>query len=278
MGKTAFVLSAGGSRGAIEAGVLLALLEANVVPDILIGSSVGAINGAAMAIRPDTEGARWLVDEWTLAARHNVFPINYASMSLRVMSGSPSLLGNSRLKNVLKTRVLRGVERFGDLKTELYIGAVRLDTGQLQVFGEDKDDVVLDAIMSSTAVVPFLPPWTYRGVQYVDSGFKSELPIRVAVDTTATDIYAIDVGVRRLPQSGFNTMFQILEQVLMVESYEHFLQDMGWSRNFARERFHYIGVPGFERVRLWDFAHSRQMIEMGRRAAADHLRLDSAGH
>jgi len=60
--KIAFVLSGGSNRGALEVGVLLALLEHDIKPRILVGTSVGAINAAALAINPTLEGARWLAD------------------------------------------------------------------------------------------------------------------------------------------------------------------------------------------------------------------------
>ncbi|MFW6112618.1 MAG: patatin-like phospholipase family protein, partial [Chloroflexota bacterium] len=67
--KVAFVLSGGGNRGALEAGVLLSLFESGIQPSILVGTSVGAVNASAIAIDPSLNAARWLADMWRKASR-----------------------------------------------------------------------------------------------------------------------------------------------------------------------------------------------------------------
>jgi NTE family protein len=73
---TAFVFSGGGSLGAVQAGMLLALAERGVVPDLLVGSSVGAVNAAWTAGRPGVDGARELTEVWRSVRREEVFPLH----------------------------------------------------------------------------------------------------------------------------------------------------------------------------------------------------------
>ncbi len=73
---TAFVLSGGASLGAVQVGMLRALYERGVAPDLVVGTSVGAINGAFIASRPPTpETADELGDIWRSVSRGRVFPL-----------------------------------------------------------------------------------------------------------------------------------------------------------------------------------------------------------
>src|SRR5579884_456423 len=71
---TAFVFSGGGSLGAVQAGMMLALVEAHIEPDLVVGTSVGAINAAWVADHPDAGGAERLAGIWRGVRRNDVFP------------------------------------------------------------------------------------------------------------------------------------------------------------------------------------------------------------
>ena len=71
---TAFVLSGGGSLGSIQAGMLLALAEQNIEPDLLVGTSVGAVNAAWLAGHPGLAGAHKLSELWRSVRRSDIFP------------------------------------------------------------------------------------------------------------------------------------------------------------------------------------------------------------
>jgi NTE family protein len=269
---TAFVLSGGGSRGALEAGALLVLFECGIRPQILVGSSVGAINAAAVARDPTLEGVRQLANEWRQAKKRNVLSANYLNMAWHVITRQDSLLDNTNLKSFIKKEGLRDVARFSDIKqASLYIGATRLDTGQFHVFGVNRSDSVLDAIMASTARVPFLPPWEYKGHQYIDAAFTSDLPIKIALQANATEVFAIDVGIRRLKTGKINGMFHILEQVLTAESYGHFLGDIDYGKKLHPGSFHYVSIPHFEHIQMWDFDSCAQMVDVGIQTMSKYL-------
>jgi NTE family protein len=73
---TAFVLSGGGSLGSVQAGMLLGLAEAGNAPDFIVGTSVGAVNGGWIALRPEVAGIAGLADVWRSLSRRDVFPIH----------------------------------------------------------------------------------------------------------------------------------------------------------------------------------------------------------
>src|SRR5258708_10247357 len=80
--RTAFVLAGGGSLGAVQVGMLKALARLSVVPDFVVGASVGAINGTYFAMEPDEQGVARLERVWLRLRRANVFPLSATSSIL----------------------------------------------------------------------------------------------------------------------------------------------------------------------------------------------------
>ena len=276
--NVAFVLSGGGNRGAMEVGVILALLEHGIKPRILVGTSVGAINATAMAVNPTLEGARWLESRWRQVTRKDVLPDNYLTMALRLLTGGGSLFSNKRLKSYLESQLPEDIRTFGDVKTaRLYITAVDLNTRELHVFGMDRKESIIDAIMASTAYPLLLSPWEYQGRLFVDGALVSDLPIRVAIEMKASEIYAIDVGKRVTIRPRRRGVISVLKQVLNTAAYQRFLDDMGWANKLTQDRIHYIGVNGFEDVGVRDFTRTAEMIEAGYQAGLDCLNRLSSG-
>jgi len=273
--KVAFVLSGGANRGALEVGVLEVLLEHDIRPQILVGTSVGAINGAFLATNPTLEGARWLEQMWRQASEKVVERADYVAALLRFITGKSSLYDSNKLKELLQSYFPKGIRLFSDIKAaELYITAVDLNSGELQVFGRDRSQSIIDAIMASSALPMVLAPWRYEGRLYVDGSVVSDVPMRVAVDAGATELWAIDIGPlqfgRRTPRGVLRVAGQTMDAVISHQ----LTNEYGWSRELPKQAIHYIRVEGFENVRLWDFEHTARMIEKGRLTGLEHLRKD----
>lgn len=271
--KVSFVLSGGGNRGALEAGVLLTLLEQDIKPHILVGTSVGAINAAAIAYNPTEEGAHWLEEMWLGVTKRDVLPNNYLSMVWRFITGESGLFDNRNLRDFVESKIPEGISRFNDIKNaELFITAVDLHKRELHVFGIDRSESILDAIMASTALPLFLSPWQYRGRRYVDGAILSDLPIRVAVEMEATEIYAIDVGVRRAARRKLRGIFRSIGPIIDAVANQHLMDELGWASKQPLGDIWYMHVDAFEGLRAWDFDHTAEMIETGRRVGLEYLR------
>jgi NTE family protein len=270
--KVAFVLSGGGSRGALEVGVLLALLEHGISPRILVGTSIGAVNATAMALKPTLEGARWLGSIWRQVTRKAVLPENYMSMIRRLVAGESGLFTNKKLKVFLESYLPDGIRKFSDIKTaELYITAAVLHTGEMHVFGLDRSDSIIDAVMASTAYPILLSPWEYQGKEYVDGGLVSDLPIRVAVEMKASEVYAIDVGKHQSKRRSQKGVLRVIGQLWSANAHQRYLDDMGWASKLPQDRIHYIGVNDFDEVGIRDFSHIAEMIEKGHEIGLEYL-------
>ena len=271
--KVAFVLSGGANRGAMEVGVLLGLMEHNIRPQILVGTSVGAINAAFLAMDPTLEGARHLEKMWHEASEKMFVRRDYLEAAWRVVTRRSSLYDSNKLRGLLKSFFPKNVSLFSDIKAaELYITAVDLNSGELRVFGKDRSQSIIDAMMASAALPILFSPWQYEGRQYVDGGVVSDLPMRVAVDAGATELYAIDIKPlqfsRRTPKGILRVVGQTLDAVVSHQ----LVNEYSWSAKLPREAIHHIYLEAFENVRLWDFRHTAKMIAKGREIGLESLR------
>jgi NTE family protein len=200
-------------------------------------------------------------------------PNSYLSMVWRLVRGHSSVFDNENLRAFLESQLPVGIRQFGDIKeTELYITAVDLHTGDLRVFGIDRKESLVDAVMASTALPPFLSPWQYQGSEYVDGGVISDLPIRVALEMSASETYAIGVYQRQRVKRSLRGVFRVIGQVVSIVSYQRLLDELGWCSTLSKGGIHYIGVDAFEGLRFWDFTHTEEMLEKGRQVGERYLK------
>ncbi len=198
----AFVLSGGGRLGPIQVGALRALLEYDIRPAMIVGCSAGALNAAYLAREISLENLESLADIWRSVSTQEIYPGGRVNTLWRLLTGRDSLHDNRRFYAFLQKKGITPAATFGDYAdwVQLYVTATTLRTGELQVFGDNPHDRVLDALMASTALTPMHPPWVVNGERYVDGGTVTPLPLRVAIERGATEIYSlyivedIDVG------------------------------------------------------------------------------------
>jgi NTE family protein len=272
MDMRAFVLSGGGTRGALEVGALGVLLERGIQPEMLVGTSAGALNAAYLAVHPTLEGVRELARVWREVDRDSVYPGNPLTVAWRLLAREDSLFSNRRFREFVEASMPHEANRILDIEgVRLFITATNLNTGELRVFGDAPSDVLLDAVMASTALPPFHPPWVCDGQQYVDGGAVANLPVRVAVDRGATEIYAIHVAPREVPAPVSGVMNVALGSAYAVLNRlaEEEIEDVIAAPGVT---VHYIRLDAFQRVSPLDFGYSAEMIAEGRRVMEAYLR------
>lgn len=267
----AFVMSGGGNRGALEAGALLELLEEGLQPDILVGTSAGALNAAFLATDPTLAGARRLADVWTNARRDDLFPGGWFSMLGRLASGH-SLFPSEPLRNFAERHLPTARRRFGDLEgVRLYLTTANLNTGKLYLFGDDPDALIVDAAVASAAHPLAFPPLLYDGWQLVDGGVVANVPVGVAVDKGATEIYILNVGYAGKVVEDQANVVDILNRSIGLMMYQPFLLDVKYAEEHAGAKLHHISMTQFQGTQMWDLDNGAEMVEAGRRAARDYL-------
>jgi NTE family protein len=144
----AFVLSGGASLGAIQVGMLRALYERGVVPDVIVGTSAGALNGAFVASRPQTVAtAEALAEVWRALRRGRVFPLNPITGVLGFLGAHDHLVPDSGLRRLIARHIQ--CERLEELRIPLHVVAVEVTSGEELRLSRGS---VLDAVLASAAV------------------------------------------------------------------------------------------------------------------------------
>ena len=269
----AFVLSGGGNRGPLEVGALQALLERGIVPDMLVGTSAGAINAAFLATDPSPDTARELGRTWLTANEEGVFRRHRLTMLWRFVTGKDSLYSNEGLRCHVERGLPPGIKRFADMQTvKLFIVATKLDTGEARVFGHDPEELLLDSIMASTALPPFFPPWACGDELLIDGGISADLPVRIAVAEGATEIYALHLV--DAPQEGrqIRGLLSIVEQAINTVLSRQLQMELQESEHIKGVTLHYVPLTGLYGFPLWDLSHAQEMIDEGRRQMEEYLR------
>lgn len=217
---TAVVLSGGGSLGAVQAGMLLALFDAHVTADLYVGSSVGALNAAYMAGHPDVAGARQLARIWTMLRREDVFPTD-AVRVLRAMVGRTNGVADPRsLRQLVKRNLNYG--RLEDAAKQVVVVTTNVLTGTEVAIGEGP---AVDAVMASAALPSVFPPVNVGPRLLMDGGVVNNTPISVAQQLGADTIYVLPTGyacaLERPPRSalemGIHAVTLAIQQRLIAD-------------------------------------------------------------
>lgn len=209
---TAFVLSGGGARGALQVGALRALLERGIVPDVIVGTSIGAWNGAWLANDPTLQGVEALAEIWRglraeqLLLGYESFRAPIQSMvgilaamgaAPRLVRGYPSFYSDVGLKRLVRRCV--GDRTFADLKATLRIVATDLTHGVRAVFSEGP----LEApILASSAIPAVFPPVRIGDSVYADGCALDSCSIETALNLGARRIFVLSVGYDESEEDG----------------------------------------------------------------------------
>ncbi|MDQ4024750.1 MAG: patatin-like phospholipase family protein [Actinomycetota bacterium] len=186
--RVAFVLSGGGPLGALQVGALRALYEHNVVPDLLVGTSVGAINAAFLAFNPGAEGPREMEKLWLSMTEGELFPPGrFRAPWARFLARGDHVFANAGVRRMIERRI--GTPQFEDARVPLAIIATELDTGAEKVF---TSGAVVEPLLASTAMPSIYPPVEIDGVKYIDGGVANNVPIAPAIALGAKTIYVMN--------------------------------------------------------------------------------------
>jgi NTE family protein len=182
----AFALSGGGNLGPMQAGAMVALLEAGITPDLLVGTSVGALNAAFLSSRPGLAGAQSLVDAWATLRRHEVASFSPIDLLAGFFGVRDHLLAASRLGALIRKWV--EIEVLEDAKTTVVIVATDALSGEAVVL--QRGDV-LEAVSASAAIPGLLPSVRMGDRWLIDGSLSADCPVLQAQDLGADDVYMI---------------------------------------------------------------------------------------
>lgn len=189
MSCNAFVLGGGGLLGAAEAGMAKALFEAGVVPDLICGTSIGAINGAAIAADPTPRGVRELLTTWEELAADDVLGGSMVSRVVRLVRSGTALHGNGDLRRRLSERL--PAETFEELPVPFECVAASIERAQEHWF--DSGGLV-EAVLASCALPGVFPPMRIGDEHFLDGGLVNSIPLGRAVQRGADTVWVLHVG------------------------------------------------------------------------------------
>jgi len=271
--KLALALSGGGPRGALQVGALRALMEEEIVPDLLVGTSIGAINGAFLArYGYSLETLDRMIDVWDSSARGDFAPGDFILAMLRSLL--PGFKGNGYLVQAREFYARHGITpdlRFRDLiGPELYIVAADLKYHRPVIFGEDPDDLVLDSMLASAAIPPWIPPLSIGEHLLVDGGAVSDVPIEPAIRHGATEIIALDLFNPPPPTASVKGITGLLDRVFATMENRHIELELELAA-LKGVTVHRWKLQYDQHIPMWDLSHTHNLIHVGYETAKAYL-------
>jgi NTE family protein len=187
--KVAIVLSGGGPLGALQIGALRALFEHGVRPDIVVGTSVGALNAASLAFDPTPEGVADMEHAWRSLGEDDLFPGGrFRATWARMFVRGHKIFENTGLRRMIES-TLGPATNIEDAQVPLGIVATDLETGAERLFTSGP---LTEAVLASAAMPGVYPPVEIEGRTYTDGGVSNNVPIAPAVEMGATTLYVLN--------------------------------------------------------------------------------------
>lgn len=187
---TAFVLGGGGRWGAVEVGMLQALDEGGIKPELVLGTSVGAFNGSVIADEPGPSGVERLTSFWEEVTGADLFGGTLLGRMRSVAMLKPALHETSEIRGILE-RVHGPSRRIEDLATRFQCVAASIERSAEHWFTSGP---LIDAVLASSAVPALFPPVEIDGEHFYDGGLVNSVPLTRAVDLGASVIFVLQVG------------------------------------------------------------------------------------
>jgi NTE family protein len=262
-------MSGGASLGAVQVGMLQALYERDITPQLVVGTSAGALNGAFIASRPQTvETARELAGVWRSVRRAQVFPLNPVSGLLGFLGSRDHLIPSSGLRKLVAEHSQH--PRLEQMPIEFHVVAVDVVTGEELLLSCGP---TVDAVLASASIPAVLPPVAWEQRMLMDGGVANNTPISHAVQLGAREIYVLPSGhscaLEQPPSSALGMALHAL--TLLTQS--RLIADVELHRDQAK--LIVLPPPCPLGIQPIDFGHADELIE---RSLADaRAFLDGGG-
>jgi NTE family protein len=234
--------------------MLRALADHDIRPDLIVGTSVGAVNGAFLACRDfGPQAVDELAELWLGVRRGQVFPVEPLTGLLGFLGARTNLVPGGALRRLIRRHT--DCERLEDLAIPLHVIACDVLNGQEIRISEGP---LVDGVMAGAAIPGILPPVEWNGWLLVDGGVMNNTPITHAVDLGADEIYVLPTGgpcsLSEAPRGALGMVVQATS--LMV------------SHRFAEESLAYAGRAGLTilpppcpiDVQPMDFGHAAELM------------------
>jgi NTE family protein len=269
--KTAFVLSGGASLGAVQAGMLRALYERRVEPDLIVGTSVGALNGAFIASRPAIPAtADDLAELWRGVSRWDVFPLNPLTGFFGFFGARDHLVSDRGLRNLVAGHLEMGT--LEESPIPLHVITTDLLSGRELRISRGN---ALEAVIASAAIPGVFPAVEHEGRLLIDGGVANNTPIVDAIELGAERIYVLPTGnACDLPEPPRGAVAMLLHAMSLLV-----MRRLLVEVEMLRDRADLIVLPPPCPLTIApiDFSHADELIRHGYEDACEYLDSVAAG-
>jgi NTE family protein len=256
-----YVLGGGGSRGAVQVGMLQALSEFDISPDLVTGTSVGALNGALLALDPVGASDR-LSHLWSRITREQVFPGGWLSEIRTLERSKTHLFPNSGLASVIGQFLGRDLS-FDDLALAFGAVTTNVTTGQAHLI---REGALLPALLASAAIPAIYPAMDHDGLHLCDGGVVANVPMELAMEMGAKSLIVLDCDPGGCVLSPQDSIAEIVLATITLAMRAH--AECEAARVAVQIPVVYLPCSTQQLLSPLDFSHTEELIE----AAYDAVR------
>jgi NTE family protein len=269
---TAFVFGGGGSHGALQVGALRAFMEAGISPDLLVGTSIGAVNAAGIAIWGyDLQGLKKLEQSWERVSEAQVLDGRISELILRAYLGRPSDRARKKAIEFFTSLGLSREMKFGMIEgVRLGIVSADIESGQPIIYRQDPEECILESLLMSVAVPPWFPPFSREGRILMDGGALSNVPIEPALRMGATEIFAFDLNDCMRGKASDLSFTQYLSKYFQAIS-QRTEELEATCAELRGVPVHRLTFTGLATTSIHDFSERQVLIEAGYTRAKQQL-------
>ena len=269
--RVAFVFSGGGPLGAFQVGAVKALVERDILPDLVVGTSVGAINAAHMAFEPSALGVQRLEEAWASLIEKDLFPgSGFMATWSRMLRRGDRIFDNSGLRELVETGFGPGAS-FEDAQIPLGVVTTELLTGDERMFTSGP---ILEPLLASSAMPGALAPVTIDGRRFIDGGVVNNVPITPALEMGASTVYVLNATAHTQHPRPLNRPMDYIMHAFSLARAQRLIVERS---KFADQRAEIVMLPVVPLdffVPFNSFKHTKTLIESSYESTARFL--DSA--
>lgn len=265
-GPIGFVMGGGGSLGSMQVGMLRALAEAGIAPDLVTGTSVGSLNAAVLAM-PGGDSASRLEKIWSSMTKHEAFPGGVLSQVRTLRHSKTHLFPNTGLASIIDEHIGHGL-RFEDLALPLGVVVTDVDTATPVLLREGE---LRPALLASAAIPGIYPPVEHDGRLLYDGGLVANVPMRQALEMGAKSLVVLDCAFPGKMPGAPHTFAEVLMFTAMISMRNQAVLEAP----IAAAEVPVVYLPGPAPVRLspLDFSRTEELTNQAYETARTYLEI-----
>ncbi|MGH2393851.1 MAG: patatin-like phospholipase family protein [Candidatus Limnocylindria bacterium] len=262
--QVAFVLSGGGNLGALQIGMMRALLEHDIRPDLIVGCSVGAINGAGLAEDPTLAGALRLERLWRALDGKELMPAGWLPNPVAIARRGEAIHESQGLRRHLEQTLT--ARTFEELAVPFQCVATDV-VGVREVWF--RSGPLIEPILASAALPAVYPAVEIDGVRYLDGGIVDDVPMSRAVELGARTLYVLQVGLFSRPRPEPKRPLDVAVQAYWIARHHRFKRELAAMPSDIE--LHLLPTGQTPHMRYNDFTRTSELISLAYEASSAYL-------